>query len=253
MSYSKFSMFNYKIYFLSIVMFVWLAAAQQPGQNGIVTTGLQATAPVSCNFTTVKPTPQAKLYSHLTCTLAKFAAYLSIGEGKFIELSDGTVDTSRSDCGKKVKETVDQILVVTFPCAEIEFDISHSANDSKIFIKSIQGFYKINDLKVNFGNSTPAFETFQTGHYYKCNADQSITVADNTQLILRNFAYEAYRNAKGTDFYKVPEECALDMGEVSYMTRIGVAICLVALFVIILIAYFVGRRRWSERSSYESV
>lgn len=71
--------------------------------------------------------------------------------------------------------------------------------------------------------------------------------------MLSNFALEAFRNANGNDFYQIPEECALDSGPVSDLVRVGVGVCLIALVAIVLIAYFIGRRRWSERSSYESV
>lgn len=252
-------MFHFRICYLSLFMVACLAAAQQqqdPGQNGTMTTGPQSVPPAICNFTSVKPTPQTKLYAHEKCTLVKFAAYLSFGEAKFIELNNGTVDSKSSRCHN---ETVDPRVVVTFPCGQLEFDISRSTNGSEIFIKSMSGFYKINDAEFTFKNTTSGFETFQTGHYYKCNTEQSIPIVlgtgdtNTTHLVLSNFAYEAYRTATGTDFYKVPEECALDMSQVSYTTRIGIGISVVALAIIILVAYLVGRRRWSERSSYESV
>lgn len=227
-------------------MFVCVATAQQNQAGAFMAS--------TCNSTTSKPTPTTKPYIYETCIVAKFASYLSIGHGKYIDLGDGIVDEKNSTCDGVINGTViNPKLVVNFTCGQLEFEMERS-NDSKIFVSAVNGYYTIgNEKPVTFSNSTPSFITTQSGHYYKCNSEQAIPLNTSGQLMLSNFAYEVFRTATGTDFYKIAEECALDAGQVSDFVRIGVGICLVALVVIVLIAYFVGRRRWSERSSYESV
>lgn len=239
-------MLSYKSFIsLAVLLFVACMASAQQQQ--------QITAPAACNYTVTKPTPTTKAYVFQTCIVAKFAAYLSLGHDQYIELNEGVV-SNLSRCDSAVNNTiVDPMLVVDFPCGQLQFEMAKT-NNSKIYVKSINGFYKVAATSPTFSNSTPQFETSESGRYYKCNSEQTVILdKPEHQLFLSNFAYEAFRTATGTDFYKIPEECALDAGQVSDLVRIGVGICLVALVVIVLIAYFVGRRRWSERSSYESV
>lgn len=206
-----------------------------------------------CEPSNTKPNPETKKYSFENCIVAQMAAYLSVGDGKYIPLNNGTVNPSKSACEKSnVTATVNPRISLKFDCAEVTFTINHT-NDSKTFIAAIEGSYNNNGSATTFTNSTPAFSTTQPGHYYKCNAEQPVIVKPNTSLVLSNFAFEAYRTTNNTDFYQIVEECALDSQPVSDLVRIGVGVCLIALVAIVLIAYFIGRRRWSERSSYESV
>lgn len=213
-------------------------------------------APVvtNCNSTTTKPTAELNHYNLKTCLVAQFAGYLSIGQGQYVTLENGQVDQNNSHCNESANI---QSLVVKFDCAVLEFNIgsSNTTNEHRVFVKSISGKYHIgNNTEVVFSNSTQLFSTTQSGHYYKCNSEQTVEMnKPNISLVLSKFAYEGFRSAAGTDFYQIPEECALDSAPVSDLVRIGVGICLIALVAIVLVAYFIGRRRWSERSSYESV
>lgn len=229
-----------------MLVLVSVVSAQQQPKEGLTDS--------VCNFTATKPTPATKTYVFKTCIVAKFASYLVTEKDKYVEFNNGVVDAGSSSCENSTTNT-DPKLVIKFDCGQLEFQMGAS-NDSKIFVKALAGMYTINNATVVFANSTQQFITTQSGHYYKCNAEQTVPVGQPNapvDLVLSNFAYEVFRSAKGTDFYKVPEECPLDSGADSDLVRIGVGICLVALVAIVLVAYFVGRRRWSERSSYESV
>lgn len=209
-------------------------------------------APVgNCSLNATKPNPALQKFSFNSCIVAQFAAYLTIGNGSYLELTNAKTNTNLSVCDNSTAK-IEPKLVIDFDCGQLEFDIKHT-NDST-YVESIAGFYNIgNPAPIFFTNSTPMFNTTQSGHYYKCSSEQSIPLGSNTHLIVSNLALEAYRSTTGTDFYQIPEECPLDSQPVSDLVRIGVGVCLVALVVIVLIAYFIGRRRWSERSSYESV
>lgn len=226
-------------YFILLLSACCLAAAQQ------------------CAETTVKPKPSVGKY-HVNvanttrpCLVAQMSAYITLGQGHYLSLDNGTVNTNSSQCGSA---TEDAKLVLKFDCGLLGFTISHQNDSTVTFVKSIAGHYNISNQSVDFLNVTQLFNTTQSGHYYKCNAEQIVgNTNQNSTLVLSNFAYEAYRDVPGTDFYGVPEECPLDAQPVSDLVRVAVGICLIALVAIVLVAYFIGRRRWSERSSYESV
>lgn len=232
-----------KAILLAALLFICVAPAWQQ-QDGVLTA-------TTCETSTVKPAPEIKKYNFSTCIVAQFSSYVKIGQDKFVDLKNGAVNANASQCNNATS-VKNPKLVVDFDCGQLELEMDHS-NDSKVFVKAINGKYTIGNSSMTFANSSEQFVTTQSGHYYKCNSEQSVPVAQGVQLVLSNFAYEVYRTAKNNDFYQIPEECALDASHVSNWARIGVGICLVALVIIVLIAYFVGRRRWSERSSYESV
>lgn len=238
-------------YFVLILSFCCLVAAQAPVSIAINP---------KCTNTTVKPNPTIEKYyvnvanTTKPCLVVHMSAYISLGQGHYLPLENGTV-TNSSQCNK---------LTVSFECAQVNFSIVHSNETKTTFISDIGGYFQDSNHTVLFTNSSQNFVTTQSGHYYKCNAEQLIKLeipaangipvgSPNVTLALSNFAYEAFRDVSGTDFYGVPEECPLDAQPVSDLVRVAVGICLIALVAIVLVAYFIGRRRWSERSSYESV
>jgi len=233
------------------VALVWLSLADgQLQANQTIPATIQDA--LNCTAVTTKPTPEAKKYTFKSCIVAQMSAYLAIEDGKYIEFNNGVVDENASKCENTTTPQPPQ-LVVNFECGSLSFSISQT-NDSKTFVQAITGQYHIgNSTNLTFSNTTGAFYTTTSGHSYKCNAEQAIPVGANKSLVLSHLALEAFRDASGTDFYQVPDECTLDLQPVSDLVRIGVGVCLIALVAIVLAAYFIGRRRWSERSSYESV
>lgn len=244
------------------LIFGCLVVAQQPATDPVPQPTTKAPAPAPapvCKLAKEKPSPTVQNFHLFTCIVAKFAAYIRIGENDYLQLAKGVVNEKLSNCPSDGNKTENPKLVVDFECGQLEFQITK--NDTQIFVKSINGQYKVDETLKTFSNTSELFVTTQTGHYYKCNSEQAVIlrpgiagdVNQTYQLMLSNFAYETYRSTSGTDFYKIAEECTLDSGPFSDGVRIGVGVCLIAFVAIILIAYFVGRRRWSQRSSYESV
>lgn len=201
-----------------------------------------------CSLVTTKPEPKITKVFVEPCINAQLAAYIAVNNTHYFEFKNGSVGKN-SRCESKVNgTTIDPRLVINYDCGELEFEIAR--DHTSTFVKAINGFYM---NSYSFSNSTPMFRVNDSGHYYQCNSEQPILVHKDTHLVLSNLAIEAYRNTNSTNFYQIPEECSLDVQPVSDLVRVGVGICLVALVAIVLIAYFIGRRRWSERSSYESV
>jgi hypothetical protein len=242
-----------------------LASAQQAQPQPAVAAAAAAapTPPANATCTTSSTKPNTAPESHVfaTCIVTKFSAYLSVAPNKFVELKNGKVEssnTTKSHCENSNNASASNPkLVVAFDCAELEleFEKFNETGVEVYAVKSINGQFTYDNETVIFTNATGSmFKTTTAGRYYKCNSEQNVVNAGGQQqLVLSNLAYEVYRTASGTDFYRLPEECALDSSSVNDLVRIGVGICLVALIALVLVAYFVGRRRWSERSSYESV
>lgn len=213
-----------------------------------------------CQVKTAKPSAKTEKY-HVNqgntnttnaCTVLQFAGYFEVGSGQYVELNNSTV-SNKSSCSPDSK------VVIQFDCGELAFVIGQT-NDTRTFVKETTGnLHLANNTTTQYTNSTPDFYSSQKGHSYKCSSEQKrpLTLINGGNLtyslILSNFLLEGFRNVSGTEFYQTPDECGLDSQPVSDLVRIGVGVCLVALVAIVLVAYFIGRRRWSERSSYESV
>lgn len=261
---------------LAVSCYLSLASAQQQslvpqtlpasGQIGAQQAPMMAPAIIgltdptaNCSTVTTKPSPAVAKYSvgPTNCTLLQFAGYLTVGQGQYIELKNGQVNHNTSTCPTNGSSSV---VIIDYPCAQLAFNIA--TNNSQVYVAAINGFYQVTTnngtLKTPFYNATSLFAASQENHY-KCNAAQSVSLklveAPTTSVTMEvsNFALESYRNTNSSDFYKAAQDCDLDSQPVSDLVRIGVGVCLVALVAIVLVAYFVGRRRWSGRSSYESV
>lgn len=211
-----------------------------------VVSGQQAN---NCSVQDTKPDPKVQKYILKTCIVGQFAGYLTtVPQAKYLAIEDGTVDVTESRCGD---DKLTPKLVVNFKCGNIHLTFNRN-NANQTFVESITGTYTDKNSTVTFSNSTPAFTTSAPGHYYKCDAEQTVSF-HTVSLTLKNMALEVYRNVSGTDFYQIPDDCYLDSQPVSNVVRIGVGVALLALVAIVIVAYFVGRRRWAERSTYESV
>ena len=253
------------------VVFACLVNAQQPAPSPVPPAPAPAPAPTpaptpahnNCTSMTSKPSVVTQNYhfnnaSHV-CIVAQFAAYIKVAENNFVELKNGRVNPYLSHCENTTSQMIGPKLVIDFDCGQLMMQISN--DKGAIFVNNMGGSYNLSTAMFPFTNTSKLFVTAETGHYYKCLSNQLIElqpgingpVNQTYELVLSNFAYEAYRTTANTDFYKIVEECALDSGRFSDGVRIGVGVCLVAFVAIMLIAYFVGRRRWSQRSSYESV
>lgn len=246
----------YKYIYLSILATSLVSIASVSGQQQ-----QQQVLAVDCTTLASKPNVTSSKYNFQNCIVAQFGVYLEIGAKQFIQLNNGTVNPGLSKChNETANPEVQPQLVVDFPCTQLVLKFNHTPvpkAEQKVMVEAILGHYTLNGTQYNFLNTTNHFATTMSGHYYKCNAEQaiglSVTNVADVSIHFSNVRLEAYKTTNGTDFYAIPEECALDNQPISDLVRIGVGICLIALVAIVLVAYFIGRRRWSERSSYESV
>jgi len=86
---------------------------------------------------------------------------------------------------------------------------------------------------------------------YFCTAgEQATSDVDNVKAKFANVNVDAFRPQNAGMNYREKQDCVND--DVSDLVPIAVGIALLALVVIVLIAYFIGRRR-SRRLAYQSV
>lgn len=204
--------------------------------------------------------PELNHFNFNDCILANFSSSIElVSKAQRIELNNGTVNTEFSRCSpNEVK------LVVDFNCTQLAFHIKKM--DNFIVIDAINGFSNLNitngttrDHVIFSANVTDKAFNISNSDYYKCSSTQSLSLkssngTDYGSLTISNFAWEAFREPNSKPFYKHENLCSLDsQPSENDWVRVAVFICLVALVVIVLVAYFIGRRRWTERSSYESV
>lgn len=228
--------------------------------------------PAECKPVPTRPAQLTQKYvvrdapNGTVCLLAEFSSTIFLNTttpGQYIDLGKGTLNTTNSKCDST---TGTASLVVDFECGQVQFKVSGTQT---VAVEDIHGFYNttISNIKKHyiFHHEQPIFNTTKTGFYYRCNSDQYISldvikpplspepVPTGVSLLLSNLGFDAFGSTNSEDFYKPAEVCSLDSGPVNDLVPIAVGACLAALVVIVLIAYFVGRRRWSERSTYESV
>lgn len=187
--------------------------------------------------------------------MAQFSGYFELSNETFITFNNAVVDSVLSSCANVTNNSTSQQskLTIKFDCGYLDLIINRE-NNSRTYVKPIHAFFQLStNQTVQFLNSTELFGTTQANHYYKCNAEQQVLGNGGRKLVFSNFALEAFRDVTGTDFYQIADDCELDAQPVSDLVRIGVGVCLIGLVAIVLIAYFIGRKRWAERQSYESV
>lgn len=264
---------NIQIILLFVCLLFNLAACQQqqlPQQksdnnitNAVVAPIKQLAAPTklvaekTCPSFTSEPSFNVTNFSVQDCIYTIFGAAIKTQHG-YYPLNNPNVTAEDSQCGQNVST-----LAIRYgDCANLTIVVGSSGN--KTYVKSLSGKFIAHNSTTN-SNQTVSFNTttelFATpkGHYYKCDSAQSIPIGTpnetNATLLFAKFSFEAARNSIKQEFVGVPEVCPLDTAANagSDWLTLAVGICLVALLVIVLVAYFVGRNRWYARSSYESV
>lgn len=191
--------------------------------------------------------PNARPYRYVeSCFLVNFYAFIE-NNGTYWDFGPGKANTNVSCASNSAG--LEKLELDFDGCGSLEMQIV-KVNQSTC-VRSISGWYS--DKTFTFSNSSNLFCVKDAGHSYKCNTGQMIDVGKGQNLIIGDLTIEAFRNTNSTDTYQIPTVCSLDAEPVSDWVRYGVGIGLVALVAIVVIAYFIGRRRWSERSTYESV
>lgn len=188
-----------------------------------------------------------------SCINIQLAARLKIGHN-YVLLQNGSVDNSLADqCGKEM-----QRIKINYTCADLVLNFKLNTTDGERSLVNIEVLYH------NATNQSTPYHLegkvleFPQATNYRCNTEQTFNVTTKgatnqttASLYLSNLKIDAF-NERTNNLFNLSSDhvCNLDPSD---WVRIAVFLCLVGLVLIVLVAYFVGRRRWSERSSYESV
>jgi len=202
---------------------------------------------------------------NLTCVMAEFAAqfvieYTNVNNENvttYLDVVDAKADPANL-CINKVNETKlePQNLVVLF-----------GANKLTLRFVQVDGYRYVDTVALSYTpdpknfpgypNLGPIEVTFENQTLFKVSGNKSYLCKAETTLsdgqVTVNFDsvhVDSFRVDKDNS-YRQNYECQTDT-DVNDMVPIAVGIALLALVVIVLIAYFIGRRR-SRRLAYQSV
>lgn len=188
-----------------------------------------------------------------TCINIQLAAKLKVQDGFFILMQNGTVQHKPDECKNKDKQTI----TIAYECSELNLVFKYNETTQMKTLEEIDGKFTLES-----GNGTLTLQStileFPNATNFRCNTEQSFNVTTQFnktpsygQLFLSHLKIDAF-NTRQNNLFNLTDDhvCNLDSSD---WVQWAVFLCLVGLVVIVLVAYFVGRRRWSERSSYESV
>jgi len=155
-----------------------------------------------------------------------------------------TINETGSQCGDK-----ENTLKVSWAVGN-NFDMKFIANNSfydlSSFVINLNVSSIYNDSTANQTVSVSyANESFDipTHYSYHCNREQSMN-ATNGIVIVSKVQFEAFKTDSNTNF-SAAKDC--DSNIRPDIVPIAVGISLIALIVVVLFAYFVGRRRQQAR------
>ncbi|XP_072251515.1 lysosome-associated membrane glycoprotein 2 isoform X1 [Leuresthes tenuis] len=213
-----------------------------------VTNTTSTSPPATTTPTPTLPTPQVGKYSlktdqnGTTCLLANFGVRIGFKQNeKYQEMNFETNGTQSSGfCGTNSSELV---LVSDDITIKLTF-----ANDMKKF--------RLHALNVTAKTSSGVFVEANTnlslweaavGSSYMCNKEQNYTIT--SLLTIYTFSLQVQPFGVTKDVFSTAEECLGD-GE-SFLVPIAVGVALLVLILIVLLAYFIGRKR-NMATGYES-
>lgn len=218
-----------------------------------VTTQKTTPKPTVTPTTPVPPTtkpPVAELGSwnvtegNTTCIRADLKIRFIIpvnGREKYIALSPNATGEGSCNAFNNTQELriTDSEYILTFT-----FD----KNDKEAYLKNVSlNFFLPEDTGIAY-NDSKLFKV-NVGNSYLCSNTETVPLL-NVSMEIFQIHLQAYGSA-GSENFGTAEECEAD-DKVNDLVPIAVGCCLLALVVIVLIAYFVGRRR-SRQKGYQSV
>jgi len=160
-----------------------------------------------------------------------------------IPVNETSVDQAGSHCGEE------DILKVSWRTNS--FEMKFRSNNSNYDLSSFTINLNSSDISLN---DSMANQTVSVAYYddsyeipsnfsYHCNREQTLNATDGF-LIISKVQFEAFRGNNGKTF-SAAKDC--DSNITPDIVPIAVGISLIALIVVVLIAYIVGRRRQQAR------
>ncbi|XP_067103337.1 lysosome-associated membrane glycoprotein 2 isoform X2 [Osmerus mordax] len=214
----------------------------------VPTTNATTPAPVPTTTPTpTLPTPSTGKYSiktgNSTCLLADFGlriGFIQGGKGQEINLMPNAT-TSTGTCGVNTSE-----LILTSDVITIIFSFNHEVKNFRLHALNVT---IKSDSGVDFKQANTNLTLWQAavGSSYMCNKQQSYNITDVLTLDTYELRVQPFEVTK--DKFSTAEDCQAD-GE-SFLVPIAVGVALAVLILIVLLAYFIGRKR-NQGSGYES-
>ncbi|XP_026185409.1 lysosome-associated membrane glycoprotein 2 isoform X1 [Mastacembelus armatus] len=226
-------------------------SADQPSTTPPPTTHATSTTtaapPPTTTPTPTLPTPTTGQYSvkpevnRTACLLAKFGLRIGFKQGeKYEEMNiEPSVTNASGSCGVNSSE-----LVLTSNKTTIVFTF---ASDTKIFHLHALNFTTNSGEVFSEANTSLGLWEAAVGSSYMCNKEQNYTITSLLTIYTFNLQVQPFEVKK--DAFSTAEECQADAE--SFLVPIAVGVALLVLIVIVLLAYFIGRKR-NMATGYES-
>ncbi|XP_047441842.1 lysosome-associated membrane glycoprotein 2 isoform X2 [Mugil cephalus] len=210
------------------------------------TTTTASPPPPTTTPTPTLPTPTTGNYSikqdenSTACLLADFGLRIGFGLGeKYQEINlDPTKTNVSGSCGDNSSELV---LVSNSMTIHLSF-----ASDTKKFRLHALNV-TVNSSNVGSNANLSLWEA-SVGSSYMCNKEQNYNISDQLIIYTFNLRVQPFKITKGV--FSTAEEC--QAGAESFLVPIAVGVALLVLILVVLVAYFIGRKR-NMASSYESL
>ncbi|KAM8848813.1 lysosome-associated membrane glycoprotein 2 isoform 1-T1 [Synchiropus picturatus] len=210
-----------------------------------VTTPSAPTTPVP---TPTLPDPAVGKYNvtpenSTACLLAQFGLRLGIKlGGKYEEMNLNTSKVSATGgCNGNSSE-----LVLESDTMNIKMTFTNDTKKFRLHAFEASGTTS-SGAKFSDGNSSLSLWEASVGNSYMCNKEQNYTITEDLFVFTFQLQIQPVGVKKGA--FSTAEECVAD-GD-NFLVPIAVGVALLVLVLIVLLAYFIGRKR-NMASGYES-
>ncbi|XP_036932063.1 lysosome-associated membrane glycoprotein 2 isoform X1 [Acanthopagrus latus] len=227
-------------------------AADVPTASPTTAAPATTTKPTTTPTTTPTPTlppPATGNYSlkndngSTVCLLAYFGLRISLKQGdKYEEMNfepNGT--TVSGSCGVNSSE-----LVLLSSTMNFSFTFLNDAKKFRLHALNVTGKTS-SGVPFTEANSSLSLWEASVGSSYMCNKEQNNTITGLLSIYTFDLHVQPFGVKK--DSFSTAEECQADAD--SFLVPIAVGVALLVLIVIVLLAYFIGRKR-NMAAGYES-
>ncbi|XP_038555658.1 lysosome-associated membrane glycoprotein 2 isoform X1 [Micropterus salmoides] len=224
-------------------------AADLPTTPTTTATTTSPAPPPTTTPTPTLPTPTTGKYSvkpdenSTVCLLATFGLRIGVMQGKkYQEINlepNGT--KSSGSCGVNSSE-----LVLVSNSMTIMFTFANDTKKFRLQALNVTGSTS-SGIAFSEGNTNLSLWEAAVGSSYMCNKEQNYTITSFLTLYTFNLQVQPFGVKKG--IFSTAEECQADAE--SFLVPIAVGVALLALILIVLLAYFIGRKR-NMATGYES-
>ncbi|XP_075958944.1 lysosome-associated membrane glycoprotein 2 isoform X3 [Anarhichas minor] len=192
------------------------------------------------------PTPTTGEYSikpdenSTVCLMANFGLRISLKSGEMNFEPNGT--TSSGSCGVNSSQ-----LVLTSNAMTITLTFTNDTKKFHLHALNITGKTS-SGVAFSGANTNLSLWEAAVGSSYMCNKEQNYTITGLLTLYTFNLHVQPFGVNKGV--FSTAEDCQADAE--NFIVPIAVGVALLVLILIVLLAYFIGRKR-NMASSYETL